>query len=154
MTMFSQQTPGGYAFGECVSALQKRIRAGDAREAAYWAVEIEACGAKERRYLWNRFRVIVSEDIGPTSEGNALVPLISALAENYHDAWAPAERQLPPVPDARHHSHVSGVQDPDLRRPGRLRLPAIGPVRHTRQRPGQAHRARETDGTRREALAG
>ena len=88
MTMFSQQTPGGYAFGECVSALQKRIRAGDAREAAYWAVEIEACGAKERRYLWNRFRVIVSEDIGPTSEGNALVPLISALAENYHDAWA------------------------------------------------------------------
>ena len=85
--MFSQQTPGGYLFGECVSALQKRIRAADSREAAYWAVEIEACGARERKYLWNRLKVIVSEDIGPTSEGNALVPLISALAENYHDAW-------------------------------------------------------------------
>ena len=42
MSMFSQQTPGGYPFGECVSALQKRIRAADSREAAYWAVEIEA----------------------------------------------------------------------------------------------------------------
>ncbi len=87
MTMFSQQTPGGYPFGECVSALQKRIRAADSREAAYWAVEIEACGAPERKYLWNRLKVIVSEDIGPTSEGNALVLLISALADNYHDAW-------------------------------------------------------------------
>ena len=87
MTMFSQQTPGGYLFGECVSALQKRIRAADSREAAYWAVEIESCGARERKYLWNRLKVIVSEDIGPSSEGNSLVPLISALAENYRDAW-------------------------------------------------------------------
>ena len=87
MTMFSQQTPGGYLFGECVSALQKRIRAADSREAAYWAVEIEACGARERKYLWNRLKVIVSEDIGPSSEGNSLVPLISALADNYNDAW-------------------------------------------------------------------
>ena len=87
MSMFGQTTPGGYRFGECVSALQKRIRAGDAREAAYWAVEIEACGAKPRKYLWNRLKVIVSEDIGPTVESNNLVPLIAALAENYHDAW-------------------------------------------------------------------
>ena len=87
MSMFGQTTPGGYRFGECVSALQKRIRAGDSREAAYWAVEIEACGAKQRKYLWNRLKVIVSEDIGPTAEGNQLVLLVSALAENYHDAW-------------------------------------------------------------------
>ena len=46
MMMFRQQTPGGYPFGEVVSSLQKRIRAGDPREAAYWAVEIEACGGK------------------------------------------------------------------------------------------------------------
>ena len=87
MGMFGQNTPGGYRFGEAVSALQKRIRAGDAREAAYWAVEIEACGAKERKYLWNRLKVIVSEDIGPTAEGNNLVLLVGALADNYHDAW-------------------------------------------------------------------
>ena len=75
MSMFGQTTPGGYRFGECVSALQKRIRAGDAREAAYWAVEIEACGAKPRKYLWNRLKVIVSEDIGPTAlKATNLVP--------------------------------------------------------------------------------
>ena len=85
--MFGQMTPGGYRFGEVVSALQKRIRAGDAREAAYWAVEIEACGAKERKYLWNRLKVIVSEDIGPTRDGNALVLLVSNLADHYEDAW-------------------------------------------------------------------
>ena len=88
MSMFGQQTPGGYAFGEVVSALQKRIRAADPRGAAYWAVEIEACGARERKYLWNRLKVIVSEDIGPTTEGNALAPLIAALADSYHDAWS------------------------------------------------------------------
>ena len=66
--MFKQKTPGGYQFGEVVSSLQKRIRAGDAREAAYCAVEIEACGARERKYLWNRLKVIVSEDIGPTKQ--------------------------------------------------------------------------------------
>ena len=87
MSMFGQTTPGGYRFGECVSALQKRIRAADPREAAYWAVEIEACGAPARKYLWNRLKVIVSEDIGPTVEGNNLVLLIAALADNYHDAW-------------------------------------------------------------------
>ena len=85
--LFHQSTPGGYAFGEVVSALQKRIRAGDAREALYWAVEIEGCGATARKYLFNRLKVIVSEDIGPTKDGNALVPLIAALADNYHDAW-------------------------------------------------------------------
>ena len=88
MSIFGQQTPGGYRFGEVVSALQKRIRAGDPREAAYWAVELEACGARERKYLWNRLKVIVSEDIGPSSEGNNLVTLIAALADNYHDAWS------------------------------------------------------------------
>ena len=88
MMMFRQQTPGGYPFGEVVSSLQKRIRAGDPREAAYWAVEIEACGGKERKYLWNRLKVIVSEDIGPTKEGNDLAVLIATLADNYHDAWS------------------------------------------------------------------
>ena len=87
MTMFGQQTPGGYAFGEVTSALQKCIRVNDPRQAAYWAVEIEACGPRERKYLWNRLKVIVSEDIGPTPEGNQLTILISTLAESYHDAW-------------------------------------------------------------------
>ena len=84
--MFRQKTPGGYDFGECVSALQKSIRAGSPRDAMYWAVEIEATGSQARKYLWNRLRVIASEDIGPTLEGNQVALLIPVLSENFHDA--------------------------------------------------------------------
>ncbi len=84
--MFRQRTPGDYDFGECVSALQKTIRAGDPRQALYWAAEIEATGSKEATYLWNRLRVIASEDIGPTPEGNAVAILLPTLAENYSSA--------------------------------------------------------------------
>ena len=87
MSMFGSSTGGGYRFGEVVSALQKTIRVGDVRQAAYWAVELESCGGPARKYLWNRLKVILSEDIGPTSEGNALVPVLETLANNYHDAW-------------------------------------------------------------------
>ena len=84
--MFRQRTPGDYDFGECVSALQKTIRAGDPRQALYWAAEIEALGAPEAKYLWNRLKVIASEDIGPTPEGNAVAVLLPTLAENYASA--------------------------------------------------------------------
>ena len=87
MSMYGQRTPGDYAFGEVVSALQKAIRAGDARQAAHWAMEIEACGPNARKHLWNRLKVIVSEDIGPTNEGNAVAVLVGVLAHNYFDAW-------------------------------------------------------------------
>ena len=84
--MFRQKTPGGYDFGECVSALQKTIRVGDSRQALYWAAEIEATGTKEANYLWNRLPVIVSEDIGPTPEGNQVAVLLPVLRENYRTA--------------------------------------------------------------------
>jgi len=86
--MFRQRTPGDYDFGECVSALQKTIRAGDPRQALYWAAEIEATGATEAKYLWNRLKVIASEDIGPTPEGNAVAILLGTLWENYSSAKA------------------------------------------------------------------
>lgn len=86
MSMFGQNTQDGYPFGECVSALQKCIRRGQTREAVYWAVEIEGCGGKEASYLWHRLKVICSEDIGPTPEGNQVTILVSTLGESYADA--------------------------------------------------------------------
>ena len=154
MGMFGQMTPGGYRFGEAVSALQKRIRAGDAREAAYWAVEIESCGAKERKYLWNRLKVIVSEDIGPTTEGNNLVVLVAALADNYHDAWT---RRNDSYRLFLMHAIIAMCQASKTRICDDLAvlcLPAIRALRDPGQRPGQAHGPRQADGPGRPALAG
>ena len=88
MYLMSTITPGGYVFGEVTSAMQKAIRAGDYRQAYYWALEIQECGEKTHRtYLWNRLKVICSEDIGPTPEGNQVTLLVNALADNYEDAY-------------------------------------------------------------------
>ena len=76
-------TRRGYDIFEVVSALQKTIRRGNEYQAVYWAKELESFNA---RILWNRLRVIASEDIGLA---NPLAPLvIDVLEKNYANALA------------------------------------------------------------------
>ena len=75
------QTPRGYDLHELLSALQKDIRRGNEYEAVFWAVELEGFNATA---LWNRLRVIASEDIGIA---DPLAPLvIDVLEKEYNDA--------------------------------------------------------------------
>jgi len=75
------QTQRGYDIYELLSALQKDIRRGNEYEALFWAVELESFNP---RMLWNRLRIIASEDIGIT---NPLAPLIiDVLEKEYDDA--------------------------------------------------------------------
>jgi len=75
------QTRRGYDIYELLSALQKDIRRGNEYEALFWAVELESFSTKT---LWNRLRVIASEDIGVA---NAIAPLIiDILEKEYNDA--------------------------------------------------------------------
>jgi len=68
-------TSRGYDTYELLSALQKDIRRGNEYEAMFWAVELESFNATA---LWNRLRVIASEDIGIA---NPLAPLIIDVLE-------------------------------------------------------------------------
>jgi replication-associated recombination protein RarA len=75
------QTPRGYDFHELLSALQKDIRRGNEYEAVFWAAELESFNPKT---LWNRLRIIASEDIGIA---NPLAPLIiDVLEKEYNSA--------------------------------------------------------------------
>lgn len=75
------QTPRGYDLHELLSALQKDIRRGNEYEAVFWAAELESFNPTA---LWNRLRVITSEDIGIA---NPLAPLIiDVLEKEYNDA--------------------------------------------------------------------
>ena len=75
------QTKRGYYLDELLSALQKDIRRGNEYEAVFWAVELERFNP---RMLWNRLRVIASEDVGPAYP---LMPrLIETLEIQYFDA--------------------------------------------------------------------
>jgi replication-associated recombination protein RarA len=70
-------TVGGLAADEVISALQKSIRRGDARNALLCAAEMSATSDDLDRYLWDRLHVIAVEDIGfadPTAI-NAIVAL-------------------------------------------------------------------------------
>jgi len=74
-------TPKGYDLHEVLSALQKEIRRGKEYEAVFWARELESFNPKA---LWNRLRVIASEDIGLA---DSLAPLIvDVLEKQYYDA--------------------------------------------------------------------
>jgi replication-associated recombination protein RarA len=75
------QTRRGYDIFEAVSALQKCIRRGDEFQAVYWAQELEGFNA---RMVWNRLRVIASEDIGLANPVSTLV--VDVLERNYADA--------------------------------------------------------------------
>jgi replication-associated recombination protein RarA len=74
------QNPRGYDFHELLSALQKDIRRGNEYQAVFWAVELESFNPTA---LWNRLRVIASEDIGIA---NPLAPLVIDVLEKEYDA--------------------------------------------------------------------
>jgi len=78
------QTQRGYDIYELLSALQKDIRRGNEYQAVFWAVELESFNPTA---LWNRLRVIASEDIGLAE---SLAPLvIDVLEKEYDDAKDP-----------------------------------------------------------------
>jgi replication-associated recombination protein RarA len=72
-------TKKGYDLLETLSAIQKEIRKCKEYEAVYWAVELETLNPKA---LWNRLRVIASEDIGIADPKAAI--LIDVLEKNYY----------------------------------------------------------------------
>jgi replication-associated recombination protein RarA len=74
-------TARGYDIYELLSALQKDIRRCNEYQALHWAIELETYNVKA---LWNRLRVIASEDIGiANSEATVLVDV---LEKHYFDA--------------------------------------------------------------------
>ena len=75
------QTTRGYDIYELLSALQKDIRRGNEYEALFWAVELESFNP---RMLWNRLRIIASEDIGIANSLASLI--IDVLERKYYDA--------------------------------------------------------------------
>ncbi|MCR3907089.1 MAG: hypothetical protein NUK62_08715 [Tenericutes bacterium] len=76
-------TPKGYDLHEVLSALQKEIRRGKEYEAVYWARELENPFDKA---LWNRLRIIASEDISLADPIASLV--VDVLEKQYYDAVA------------------------------------------------------------------
>jgi replication-associated recombination protein RarA len=74
-------TKNGYDLLETLSAIQKEIRRCKEYEAVYWAVELESLNSKA---LWNRLKVIASEDIGLADPQAAI--LIALLEKNYYEA--------------------------------------------------------------------
>ena len=74
----SPLTPKGYYLDEVISALQKEVRRGKEYEAVFWAVELESFNPKA---LWNRLKVIASEDVGVAEPHAPLI--ISALESMY-----------------------------------------------------------------------
>jgi len=74
------KTKRGYDIYELASALQKDIRREKEDRAMFWAVELESFNDK---MLWNRLRIIASEDI---SIANPTLPLlIDTLEKQYYD---------------------------------------------------------------------
>jgi replication-associated recombination protein RarA len=80
-----QQTRGGYALDEVVSALQKCIRRGFEREAIFWATELDQAGYGN--YAWKRLWVICSEDVGLAwPEGPAVIESLRAAWVEFRKA--------------------------------------------------------------------
>jgi len=71
-------TRKGYNFHECLSSLQKAIRRAHEEQALFWALELESFNPKA---LWNRLRIIASEDIGIAD--NHMAILTDALNRAY-----------------------------------------------------------------------
>jgi replication-associated recombination protein RarA len=72
-------TARGYDIYELLSALQKDIRRCNEYPALHWAIELETFNVK---MLWNRLRVIASEDIGLANPNATL--LIDVLEKQYY----------------------------------------------------------------------
>jgi replication-associated recombination protein RarA len=69
-------TSSGYDLHELLSALQKCIRRGMEYEAVHFAAELESFGKSGPTILWNRLKIIASEDVGPA---NPLMPILIDL---------------------------------------------------------------------------
>ena len=72
------KTARRYDFNELRSVLQNDIRRGKKSKAMFWAVELESFNDKA---LWNRLRVIASEDI---SIANPMLPLLIDVLEKQY----------------------------------------------------------------------
>jgi replication-associated recombination protein RarA len=79
------KTARGYDFFELLSALQKCIRRNMEYEAVHFAVELEEFNHKA---LWNRLKIIASEDIGCAN------PLMPLLIETLHKQYSKAKEKL------------------------------------------------------------
>jgi replication-associated recombination protein RarA len=74
----------GYSPYDLDSALHKDIRRGNEYEALFWAVKMGSMGKKQCTRLWNKLKIIASEDIGPA---NPMMPvIIETLEKQYLDA--------------------------------------------------------------------
>jgi replication-associated recombination protein RarA len=71
-------TKHGYEHYELLSALQKCIRRGLEYEAVHFAVELEEFNST---MLWNRLKIIASEDIGAA---NPIMPLLVDLMQKQY----------------------------------------------------------------------
>ncbi len=71
-------TKHGYDHYELLSALQKCVRRGMEYEAAHFAVELEEFNPT---MLWNRLKIIASEDIGPA---NPLMPIFVDIMQKQY----------------------------------------------------------------------
>jgi len=74
---------------EVMSALQKEIRRGNEENALYWALELEQLNST---LLWNRLKVIASEDIGIAQSFISI--LIETLYRQYLDFKKKDESKL------------------------------------------------------------
>jgi replication-associated recombination protein RarA len=75
-------TAHGYAVDEVASAVQKCIRRGYEEQALYWSFEMmQSPNKSHHSQLWNRLKVIASEDIGPADP--AMPILIDVLFRNW-----------------------------------------------------------------------
>jgi len=78
------QTAHGYSVDEVSSALQKSIRRGYEESALYWGYEMMMSPNKTHHsQLWNRLKVIASEDIGPADP--AMPILVDVLWRNWKE---------------------------------------------------------------------
>lgn len=82
LTPEHMRTKHGYSVDEVASAVQKCIRRGNEEAALYWSWEmIKSPNPSHHTHLWNRLKVIASEDVG---EGDRYMPiLIDVLWRNW-----------------------------------------------------------------------
>lgn len=86
-------SPNGYDLFQLHSALQKDIRRGNEKQALRWAIELESMGSKGIASLWNKLKIIASEDIGPA---NQIAPMvINALELEYKDLRKTSNKKKP-----------------------------------------------------------
>jgi len=72
-------TLSGHPLHEAISALQKAVRRGREREAAYWTIEIVQGGFVA--YWWRRIQIIASEEASNDLQTCALLGQLAANAE-------------------------------------------------------------------------